>query len=892
MNRTGQEELALFPPVRLLVRVLGEISMNAKKKILVVEDNEINRMLLCEILKSEYEVLEAENGQEALAVLKKCNDEISLILLDIVMPVMDGHTFLSVIQKTPSYASVPVIVTTQSDSEEDEIAALSSGATEFITKPYRPQAILRRVASIIRLRETAAIINQFQFDSLTGLYSKEFFYRRVKETLEHNPEKEYDILCSDIENFKLVNDIFGVPAGDRLLCSIASIYAKLVGEKGICGRLHADQFACLLERRYDYADEFFVQADTELGKISNMRNTVMKWGVYAVEDRTLAVGQMCDRALLAARKIKGQYGKHYSRYDDDLRNQMLHEQAITDIMEQALAEGQFVIYLQPKYSISTDRLAGAEALVRWEHPQWGIQSPAAFIPLFEKNGFITKLDQYVWDKTCAVMQEWDEKGYPPIPISVNVSRADVYQVDLTEVLMKTVQTYGIPPSRLHLEITESAYTEDPEQIITTVRRLRKLGFIIEMDDFGSGYSSLNMLNQLPLDILKLDMKFIQSETAKPIDKGILGFIMGLARWMKLSVVAEGVETREQLERLREIGCDFVQGYFFARPMPCADFEALLKRLDTEVAEKGTPPDESLQGEASLGYILVAEEDEAYRRELQSLFGGRYQIAETATGQETLGFIIRFEREISAVVLSLTLPDMDGFSILEVLQREKNVWNIPVIVTGRPDIRMEEQAIDAGADDFAYKPYSSGTIERRLAHAMRRTMTYEREQALQEEAGRDYLTGLLNRRGLSEASRALRKEDAPLAVYLFDLDDLKQINDTYGHESGDRLIKKFGTLLCEHTRSSDILARFGGDEFIAVIRQMGADDTALRKGEDICRAFQEGELTERFATSCTGGVVIWDYDVPIANIIVEADKALYRAKRGMKGHCCLQKGCDI
>lgn len=866
--------------------------MSAKKKILVIEDNAINRLMLCEILAPEYEVLEAENGQTALAMLEQCSEEISLILLDIVMPVMDGHTFLSIVEKTPSYASIPVIVTTQSDSEADEIAALSSGATEFVTKPYRPQAILRRVASIIRLRETAAIINQFQFDSLTGLYSKEFFYRRVKETLEQNPGKEYDILCSDVENFKLVNDIFGVPAGDRLLGSIAAIYTKLVGEKGICGRLHADQFACLMERRYDYADAFFVQADMELGRTSNMRNTVMKWGIYAVEDRTLAVEQMCDRALLAARNIKGQYGKHYSRYDDELRNKMLHEQAITDIMEEALSEDQFVIYLQPKYSISEDRLAGAEALVRWEHPEWGFQSPAAFIPLFERNGFITKLDQYVWKKTCAVMQEWDRKGYPQIPVSVNVSRADVYQVDLAEVLMETVRRYGIAPSRLHLEITESAYTEDPEQIIDTVRHLRKLGFIIEMDDFGSGYSSLNMLNQLPLDILKLDMKFIQSETAKPIDKGILGFIMGLARWMKLSVVAEGVETREQLERLREIGCDFVQGYYFARPMPCTDFEALLKRLDTEVCENETQAGGGQESDAAQSYILIAEEDEEQRRELRKLFQGRYQIAEAATGQEALGFIVRFERELSAVVLSLTLPELDGFSILDVLQREKAVWNIPVIATGQPDITLEERAVELGADDFAYKPYSAGMLERRLIHAMRRTLSREREQALQEEAGRDFLTGLLNRRGLNASARLVRKEDAPMAVYLFDLDDLKQINDTYGHEYGDRLIKKFGTLLSERTRSCDILARFGGDEFIAVIKQMDSRASALKKGEEICSAFREGELTEQFATSCTGGVAIWDADIPIANIIVEADKALYCAKRSRKGGCCLQRGSDI
>lgn len=546
------------------------------KQILVVEDNEINRMMLSGILSVEYKILEAENGQEALDILKEHKEQISLILLDIVMPVMDGYTFLSIMKADPSYASIPVIVTTQSDSESDEVAALSHGATDFVAKPYKPQVILHRVASIINLRETAAMINQFQYDRLTGLYSKEFFYRKVKEVLVRHPDQEYDIICSDVENFKLINDIFGVTAGDLLLRGVADLYTRMVGENGICGRFNADQFACLMERRDDYTDEFFITAGSQINNMPNMKNVVMKWGIYSVIDRGIPVEQMCDRALLAARSIKNQYGKHFARYGEELRSKLLRQQAVTDGMESALAEEQFVIYLQPKYRIADELLAGAEALVRWVHPQWGFQSPAEFIPLFEKNGFITKLDQYVWDKTCAVLRDWEDKGYPPIPVSVNVSRADVYQADIADILMKTVKKYNLPQSRLHLEITESGYTQDPGQIIETVSHLRELGFIIEMDDFGSGYSSLNMLNRMPLDILKLDMKFIQSETAKPADQGILRFIMELARSMKLSVVAEGVETKEQLERLQEIGCDYVQGYYFAKPMPCSEFEALLK----------------------------------------------------------------------------------------------------------------------------------------------------------------------------------------------------------------------------------------------------------------------------------------------------------------------------
>ena len=559
--------------------------MGEKRKVLVVEDSELNRSLLCQILDNEYKTLEAENGRAALDVLKEYGEEVSLILLDIRMPVMDGYTFLSIIKADPAFSSIPVIVTTQSDSETDEVNALSKGAADFVSKPYKPQIILHRVAGIINLRETAAMVNLLQHDPLTGIYSKTYFYERVKETLRRNPEKEYDLICSDVENFKVVNDVFGVAAGDRLLCGIAELYTEFIKGHGICGRLNADRFGCLLEHREEYTDAMFISALERVNTLCEAKNVTMKWGIYRVKNTEASVEQMYDRALLAAQSIKGQYGKFYAEYDEELRNQLLREQAITDCMETALAKKQFEIYLQPKYRLRDHKLSGAEALVRWNHPKQGFLPPSEFIPLFEKNGFISKLDQYVWDKTCAVLRDWNDRGFPAIPISVNVSRADIYQANLAENLTGLMQKYGLSPSRLHLEITESAYTENPAQIIDTAGRLRRLGFPVEMDDFGSGYSSLNMLNELPIDVLKLDMKFIQSETAKEGGRGILRFIMDLARCMRLSVVAEGVETEKQLARLKDMACDYAQGYYFAKPMSVQEFEALFQDGVAEGSER-------------------------------------------------------------------------------------------------------------------------------------------------------------------------------------------------------------------------------------------------------------------------------------------------------------------
>lgn len=308
-----------------------------------------------------------------------------------------------------------------------------------------------------------------------------------------------------------------------------------------------------------------------------VKNLSVKLGVYEVVDKSIPVEQMCDRAIWVVDTIRGIYNQHLAVYDDTLRNKILREQAITDAMEEALEKEQFTVYFQPKFRLQDGKMVGAEALVRWIHPDWGFMSPGEFIPLFEKNGFISHLDEHVWEHTCAKLAEWKEKGYSLIPISVNVSRVDVYYAKLVKTFCDLIDKYKIDPKYLHLEITESAYTENPDQIIKTVDELRELGFVIEMDDFGSGYSSLNMFSQMSIDILKIDMAFIRSELSKPEERSILSDIINMAHRMELKVVAEGVETDEQKNRLQTMVCDYAQGYLYAKPMPADEFEGWMNQ---------------------------------------------------------------------------------------------------------------------------------------------------------------------------------------------------------------------------------------------------------------------------------------------------------------------------
>lgn len=547
-----------------------------KHTILIVEDNEIHREMLKEILSDDYLTIEAENGRQALDILESNNENIALILLDVKMPVMDGYTFLDIIKKDAELSTIPVIVTMMSDSEADEISALEHGATDFVSKPYRVQAIRHRAANIIKLRETAAMVNRFKYDSLTGLYSKEYFYRKVSKRLKSFPDKEYTLLCCNIENFRLYNDTYGRSAGDKLLQEAARIFRKRVSEDSICCRYNADRFLCLTEKASEQKGraDFLNARKSSRSELSD--NLPVKLGIYEIKDRSVPVEVMCDRAVWVVDTIKGKYGRFVAVYDDRIRDFLLREQAITDAMETALAQKQFTVYFQPKHNLIDGGMAGAEALVRWIHPEWGFMSPGDFIPLFEKNGFIRRLDEYVWERVCEKLREWKDLGYRPVPVSVNVSRADIYQPCLVETLCGLVEKNGIDPSLLHLEITESAYTDNPEQIVSSVEELRNKGFVIEMDDFGSGYSSLNMLSRMSLDVLKLDMKFVRYETSKPAEQSVMHDIINMAHRLHLRVVAEGVETAEQKDRLRSMECDFAQGYFYAKPAPAADFEKLLR----------------------------------------------------------------------------------------------------------------------------------------------------------------------------------------------------------------------------------------------------------------------------------------------------------------------------
>ena len=554
--------------------------MNYRRKVMIVDDSPVNRMIVSKILSDSFDVIEAENGLDALKILMNQAGSISLIILDIVMPVMDGYTFLESYSSIPQAGNIPVIVATQMDSEQDEVKALSAGAADFITKPYKPEVIRHRVANIIRMRENAAFINSIERDALTSLYTKEAFYTLAAEIIEHDPTNLFDIVCIDIENFHIVNDLYGEHEGDMLLCNIAQSLDAIVGSVGgIVSRFGGDVFAAILPvldqlQWQEFVDEF----QTKLKDQHIPSNVQVKYGIFRASDRSLSVRAMCDRAVQALSTIKGKYDVFHVYYDDEMGMRLKYELELASDMRRALSEQRFKVYYQPKYDLITEQIIGAEALVRWMHPEKGIISPAEFIPVFEANGFITQLDSFVWDTTCRDLRRWLDEGKKPMPVSVNVSRIDIYNESLPDILESIIHKYAIPINLLRLEITETAYVKNQQQLVRMVNRLKRHGFIIEMDDFGSGFSSLTMLSETPVDVIKLDMSLLANRYKSERSTSIIRFIINLADELGISVIAEGIETLDDLEYLKKLKCRYGQGFYFSKPLTADEYEKLMDAI--------------------------------------------------------------------------------------------------------------------------------------------------------------------------------------------------------------------------------------------------------------------------------------------------------------------------
>ena len=567
-------------------RAMGECNMkkgrySGSKNILIIEDNDINRVQLTEILAQRYALHFTRDGKEAHDVLEELQDGVALVLADFKLMKQESFELIHQMRRMKVYRHTPIVLTSEAspadyaEYEKLEETGAQEEITDFLMKPFYRSIVLKRVESLILLYETTNIINALEKDALTGAYTKEFFYREVQNYLKENPEESLYMWVSDIEGLKIINEKYGIEMGDAIIRLQEKAREKVEGFL-FGGRIEGDKLAALVqERAVPYIEELTQKAD--MGIEFPISKVVIRNGLYRIRKHTTLMAQgMYDRAILAINRIKDTYGIYLSVYNDVLKKDILAQRQVVENAETALEKRQFVVYYQPKFDLLNGKTGGAEALVRWISPEFGFMNPGVFIPLFEKSGFIRKLDYYVWEEVCREMKEWKESGKPTVPISVNVSRRDFEDENLAEKIIGLVDSYGIEHELFHIEVTESAYSDNPEQITKTVKAFHEAGFVVELDDFGAGYSSMSALSEMDIDILKLDMSIVQKDNPRA-EKSVLECSMKLAKMLKFKIVAEGVETNEQVERISSLGGEYIQGFFYSKPIPKDEFERYLMK---------------------------------------------------------------------------------------------------------------------------------------------------------------------------------------------------------------------------------------------------------------------------------------------------------------------------
>ena len=868
--------------------------------ILIVDDQKIDVDILKNIFEETFNVDTAYSGMEAMNMLQK--NKYDVAILDLIMPVVSGIDLIKQIRANNEFENLGIVVATDEASLERE--ALTAGADDFLTKPFSAEVVKKRVMNVYervvleeRLQakleevkysydaftysmpggiaiynykdgkiellsfndglceildmnrkefedyygqDATAIINfedryrvfkeidqasydgevitlshrindklggikwvhvnvtkqrqangetwlraiyvditaeketeiklnklnaelfyAIKHDDLTGIYNKQAFCDATEEMLDNSQDDNYLLVRVNIKGFKIINDIYGQEYGDKVLAIVAEDISRAINVKGTYGRIGNDHFVfCIKESQEEVIDV--------LGKNHTVTHNIygaevkisFSIGIYVITDKKIPVTIMCDRANMALQSIKGSSIKHMAYYDVTMRTEMLKEQRITNEVVHAMENEEFEAFFQFIYSFVTNEFTGAEALVRWRKPgQNRLISPGEFIPVLEKNGGIIDLDKYVWDKVCKKQRELLDKGIDILPVSVNVSALHFTNLDFAKEFIELVKKYDLPPSAIRVEITESAYAGNARRVQELVVELQSYGIKILMDDFGSEYSSFNMLKDISVDVIKIDMGFMKDFDTVPRTKTILASIIRMAKWINLPTVVEGVETSEQVQFLRGVGNPFVQGYYYSKPISAAEYEEELIKL----------------------------------------------------------------------------------------QRRKSKQ------------RSHENTIS----------YNVATSQ----------PSYEE---LLEKASTDAVTGVLNRATTEEmiSSELYVNIAGAGALAIYDIDNFKKYNDTFGHPKGDKLLKDIADIVTNHYEDEAIIGRLGGDEFVIYVKNMNSREDVIADLEICCQQIRDIGINEEeeLPISVSMGVCfISENEKIFEDAFEKADVALYKAK---------------
>jgi len=699
---------------------------------------------------------------EAMSLLLEERPDV--VLLDLNMPEVSGFDILAQVRAHPDVQHIPVLMLTASDDAASKLQALELGATDFLAKPVNSSELA------LRLRNTlAAKAHQDRlryYDALTDLPNRSMLLDQLSDCLSRAQRtgKSGALLHIDLDRFNKFNDSFGLEAGDRLLRTIAR---RLIGclregdevcrvelhdEHSMVSRLGGDEFVIVLPSLHA-RDNATTVAERVLETVSEP----ISWGLNEVivtpsigilifPEQADDIEMLLRNVALATARAKQLGRNRYEMYSSQSETHLATETSLESELHQAIERDELEMYLQPKVDVATGRVKGAEALLRWQHPLRGLIGPDVFIPLAEETGLIVPFGNWILRTACEQLARWGEAGWDGLTISVNVASLQLKGGNLLDEVGSILSATGVDPSRLTLELTESAIFENAEANIKILSMIRSLGVRLSLDDFGTGFSSLSYLQQLPIHELKIDRSFIMTIESEMDEAPVVAAIIAMAWRLGLQIVVEGIENEAQLNYIERHQCDTYQGFLFAKPMPQNEFFKKLRPEDLLPVSGGNmlagsaatvPHVGRGAAAASGGRLLVIDDDPSIGRLVTTLLEEDGILVMTAhTG--SVGLALARERRFDLVLLDIGLPDADGFSLCRQLCADAATQDVPVIfLTARETAGDEARGLGEGAIDFIRKPVQPDILRVRVRNHLELKMQRDR---LMRMSNVDVLTG--------------------------------------------------------------------------------------------------------------------------------------------------------
>lgn len=720
-------------------------------------------------------------------------------------------------------------------------------------------------------------------DKLTGLQNRAGFEAAASNLLRQQSKRKFVIVAFDIDNFKIINDSVGYIQGDELLRALASTLKSWKDENYQCARLDADDFILMAEAKDSLIPELqdILEHTTKAqGFLEPFGDVGFTYGVYQIQNNTELIKTIMDKAKMAHKAAKAAANQSLVWYDEHLLEKLTQERRLKELLQHALVNQEFELYLQPRVELSERRIVGAEALVRWELPGQGTLYPDSFIPLFEENGSIANLDFYMLKKVCSYLHERRELGRELFPVSVNFSRVTLYQQTFYETFHSIVDQYKIPYDCIEIEVTESAFNDIADSVLEMLNKLDEEGFPIAMDDFGSGYSNMNLLGSLPLQIIKLDKVFLQETDIHDRVKGIIICAVELAHTMGVQIVCEGAESEQHVSFLQEIGCDFAQGYYFAKPIPQKAFDQKYPVFEKRIP---LPPRHMTRS----GISMVPNWEKRSKRMFEEVLAETYP-----------GFLSLRNEQHQIVYLNQNFRDWIA-KYTDVDPLGKTNIDLAAIVPenvadtfmqchdGSLDLQKDETNLTGVKKLLEFKGAAGTNEPSQYFDALKYwvvldgakyifTVAYDVTELYQEDmfnlqnALTDSLTGAQNRRYLETHFEQFHGHYAAI----FDLDHFKAVNDLEGHIMGDKILRDFVNFIREQISGVMAMIRLGGDEFLAIFQSGETADDILESLKQ-ARSRYEAARAQHSSLSFSMGVSLLGEQMDAA--LDELDKLMYEDK---------------